>query len=186
MIRSLIRSALVAPLVLVATLAAQNPPPQSGSPPGGPPPRGRPLDDMVRTQLSRVLRTQVGLTESQLQRVQDLNTRLDGQRRQFNQDESRVRQSLRDEVMMGDSTRNATVGELLDRLIRIERQRSDLFEQEHRELAQFMTPMQRAKYMGVQEAVRRRVQELLAEQQGDQQEPPGRGRGGPNRKRPEP
>lgn len=162
--KGLMLFALLAPLAL----AAQNAPPGRGG--------GRPLDEMVRMQIARVLRNQVGLTDVQLQRVQELNTRLDAQRRQLNQDESRVRQSLRDEVIVGDSTRNPVVGGLLDHLVKIERQRSDLFEQEYKELAQFMTPMQRAKYFGVQEAVRRRVQQLLAEQQGDSGDPrPGRG-----------
>lgn len=155
MMRRMLLSMLAAPLAV----AAQHPPPGRGG--------GRPLDVMVRMQIGRVLRNQVGLTDAQMQRVQELNTRLDAQRRQLNQEEARVRQSLRDEVTVGDTSRNAVVGELLDRLVKITGQRSELFEQEQKELAQFMTPMQRAKYFGVQEAVRRRVQQLLAEQQGD-------------------
>jgi len=144
---------------------------------------GRPLDELVREQLARVMRNQVGLNDAQMQKVQELNVRLDQQRRGLNADESRVRQALRDEVMIGDTTHNQAVGELLDRLVRIQRQRGDLVEQEQRDLAQFMSPMQRARYFGVQEAVRRRVQQLLAEQApGDSLARPGRG--APPRKRP--
>lgn len=170
MIRRMLLAALAALAALATPLAliAQNPPPARV---GGPP-----LAEMVRLQIARVLRNQVGLTDAQLQRVQELNTRLDAQRRLLNQDEGRVRQSLRDEVTIGDSSRNAAVAALLDHLVKIARQRSDLLEQEQKELAQFMTPMQRAKYFGVQEAVRRRVQQLLAEPPGDSGSPrPGRG-----------
>lgn len=167
MIRRTLLLALVA-LAAPLALAAQNPSPGRGG--------GAPLAERVRLQIARVLRNRVGLTGAQLQRVQELNRRLDAARRQINQDEGRVRQSLRDEVTIGDSSRNATVAALLDELVKIARQRADLFEQEQKELAQFMTPMQRAKYFGVQEAVRRRVQQLLADAQGDSGSPlPGRG-----------
>ncbi|MBI1810146.1 MAG: hypothetical protein HYR75_09635 [Gemmatimonadetes bacterium] len=169
MIRRLIMLALAVPFAL----GAQNlPAPAAGA---------RPLDEVVRAQLARVLKNQVGLSDAQLQRVQELNTRLDAQRRQMNQEEGRLRQALRDEVTLGDSTRNPAVGDMLDRLMKIERQRAELFEQEHKELGQFMTPMQHAKYLGVQEAVRRRVQQLLAGQPGDS----GATRRGMPRKRPE-
>ncbi len=133
------------------------------------------LEEQVRAQLERVLRSQVGLNDAQLQKVQELTSRLETQKVSLNQEESRVRQVLRDEVLLGDSSRNVRVAELLDRVIKITKQRNDLPEQEQKELALFMSPMQRAKYFGVQELFQRRVRELLQEQRQEQaqQKPPG-------------
>ena len=132
------------------------------------------LEEQVRAQLERVLRSQVGLNDGQLQKVQELTSRLETQKVSLNQEESRVRQVLRDEVLLGDTSRNVRVAELLDRIIKITKQRNDLPEQEQKELALFMSPMQRAKYFGVQELFQRRVRELLQEQRQEQaqQKPP--------------
>ncbi|MCX5766438.1 MAG: hypothetical protein NTZ43_04325 [Gemmatimonadetes bacterium] len=134
------------------------------------------LEEQVRAQLERVLRSQVGLNDGQLQKVQELTSRLEAQKVSLNQEESRVRQVLRDEVLLGDTSRNVRVAELLDRIIKITKQRNDLPEQEQKELALFMSPMQRAKYFGVQELFQRRVRELLQEQRQEQaqQKPPER------------
>ena len=43
----------------------------------------------------------------------------------------------------------------LDQLVQLQRQRVELFAQEQRDLAQFMTPLQRARYTALQEQVRR-------------------------------
>jgi hypothetical protein len=44
--------------------------------------------------------------------------------------------------------------------VQLQRQRVELFAQEQRDLAQFMTPLQRARYTALQEQVRRRVEQL--------------------------
>jgi Spy/CpxP family protein refolding chaperone len=62
--------------------------------------------------------------------------------------------------MSADAANQQKVAGLLDQLMRLQRQRLDLVEGEQRELAKFLTPVQRAKYLGLQNQLRQRMQEL--------------------------
>jgi hypothetical protein len=52
------------------------------------------------------------------------------------------------------------VSELLDASLRLQKQRIAIVEAEQKELARFMTPVQRARYIALQQQFRRRAQEL--------------------------
>lgn len=165
---------------------------QSGSPPQ-PPPQGSggqqggdtgpdraALEQQVRARLGQMMKRQMGLTDAQMSKLQETNRKFDEKRRLLVDQERDVRMSLRDEMLNPDSARSAQVSGLLDRVVRVQRQRVDLLEQEQKELSGFLTPMQRAKYYGAEEQMRRRIQNMRQHQgqarmQGPR--PPG-GRGG--------
>ncbi|HEY2898010.1 MAG TPA: hypothetical protein VGJ12_12805, partial [Gemmatimonadaceae bacterium] len=52
-----------------------------------------------------------------------------------------------------------------DVLVDVQRQRIDLFAREQRDLARFLTPVQRAKYATLQEGLRKKVEQLRQQQQ---------------------
>ena len=79
-----------------------------------------------------------------------------------------TRRGLRDEVLRGDSASSTKIDQFLTDQFKIDRERVDLTEAEQRELGKFLTPVQRAKYLGVQEQIRREMDQLR-----------GRGRGMP-------
>jgi protein CpxP len=91
--------------------------------------------------------------------------------------EREVRMGLRQEIESGDTTRSAQVSALLDRMLVLQRQRLELVEAEQKELATFLTPVQRAKYFGMEEQIRRRVMEMREQQMrrggGDRGRPGG-------------
>ncbi len=118
------------------------------------------LEARVRARMTQMLRTQVGLNDDQLRRLQATNRRFEGQRRELFNQERRVRIELRAAIELGDSTQNAKIGPLLDRTLQLQRERLDLLEAEQRELATFLTPLQRAKLYGFEEQMRRRMQEM--------------------------
>ena len=62
--------------------------------------------------------------------------------------------------MLGEKANQNKVGQLLDETLNLERQRLDLVQSEQRELAKFLTPVQRAKLFGIQNEMRRRTQEM--------------------------
>jgi hypothetical protein len=70
--------------------------------------------------------------------------------------------SLRDELLSQEQgrAREDRVASLLDRAVRVQRQRVELLESEQRELARFLNPTQRAKLLGMQEQIRRNVGEM--------------------------
>ena len=153
--------ALAAPL---STARAQDPPP--------PPPGERDaLEQQVRRRMSEILKSQLGLTDEQVRRLQATNRRFEGQRRALFDQERDVRMDLRRAIDDDDSTR---VGGLLDRMIALQRERLDLTETEQRELATFMTPVQRAKLFGMEEQIRRRMMEMREERMRQGPMAPGR------------
>jgi len=146
-------------------------------PPQAPPPAGdstRPdratLEQQVRERIARVTREQHGTTDEQMANLQETNRKYDEKRRDLVDQERDIRMSLRDEMLRPDSARQGQVAALLDRVIKVQRQRVDIMEQEQKELAGFLTPLQRAKYFALEQQVRQRMNQM---RQGQM-----RGRGG--------
>lgn len=138
-----------------ATLAAQERP-------GAPTQAQRDsLEARVRARMGLMLRNQLGLNDEQVRRFQATNQRFEGQRRELFEQERTVRRELREALSATDTTRQqAQVAALLDRTLELQRRRLDLIEAEQRELATFLSPVQRARLFGIEEQIRRRVMEL--------------------------
>ena len=151
---------VVAALAIAAfPVAAQRPERLQGQP--GMPAQGRAgLERQFRERLAEVVRRRLDLNESQMRQLGAVNNRYERERMLLLRDERQMRQALRAEVLAGDSADQTKVAELLDRALRIQRQRLDLTEREQRDLASFMTPVQRAKYVGIQDDLRRRLEEI--------------------------
>jgi hypothetical protein len=109
-----------------------------------------------------MVKQRLQLTDSQVVRLGETNRRFEEQRRLLMQQERDVRMSLRDELLAEQQGRGSQerIGSLLDRAIRVQRQRAELLETEQRELARFMNPTQRAKLLGMQEQLRRSAGEI--------------------------
>lgn len=171
--------AVAAPVVVpVAAIQAQ---PVRGDRPLGPAQRDS-LEQRVRMRMEQVLKTQLGLSDEQLRQLRATNTRIEQRRRALFQQEREVRVQLRDAMRVQDTTRNAEISGLLDRMIAVQRQRVELLDDEQKELATFLTPMQRARYFGMEEQIRRRVTEMRDNDRGGNARRPGPG-GGPGAKR---
>lgn len=137
---------------------------------GGPPPAaGRDsLEARVQQRMGQMLRTQLGLNDVQMSQLMASNRRFAGRRMELLRQEREVRNELRDELGSGDTTRNAQVGALLERMLSVQRQRVELLEAEQKDLAAFLTPIQRARYFGIEEQIRRRVEEMRDQRQRDE------------------
>lgn len=118
------------------------------------------LEARVRARMAQVLRTQLGLNDEQMTKLAATNRRFEADRRRLTMEERRTRFQLRQEMSQGDSVNQARVGELLDAILRLQRERLTLVEQEQRELATFLTPRQRAQLFGLEEQLRRRMEEM--------------------------
>lgn len=159
-----------------------------------PPPQGRmPAEQRV----GQVMKNQLQLSDSQVGRLQDLMQRFQQRRQALNQDEGQARMTIRDALCGGDTTRGADVAKSLDLVIDVEKRRVAMREDEQRELSAFLTPYQRARFMGFEEQLGammggrggggragRQGQPPGGPPPGDQNGPPprgqGRGRGGPD------
>ncbi len=110
-----------------------------------------------QARLAWLLKAQLGLNDQQMKQLSEVNQRFDARRRELVEQEARTRHSLRREVMKKDSANAAVVDSLLTEQFRLDREQLDLNEAEQRELAGFLTPIQRAQYLGVQEQMRREI-----------------------------
>jgi Spy/CpxP family protein refolding chaperone len=144
-------------LVLASASAAS----AQANPPGAPDnPRRAMLEDRLRERMAMVVRQRLALTDAQMTKLQATNKQFEGQRMQLMTRERDVRRQLRQEILAGDGANQAKVGQLLDQAMQIERQRLDLQQNEQRQLATFLTPVQRARLFGLQNELRRRAQEM--------------------------
>ena len=181
--------ASIAAMVMVAgasvAAVAQSGPP--GGPPG-PPEQGRPggarINDSPRAQIERrlqdrinqVVRQRLALTDEQFARLREVASKIEDDRRALRTDEAITRFSMRQELLAGDRVNEARVTDLLAKMPQLERRRLELMENEQRELAKFLSPTQRARYLGLQDELRRSMQELQRRRQdaSDDSVPPFR------------
>ena len=139
-------------------------------------PEGRAAaQDRVRQRVVRLLRERVGLSDDQLRRLGPVSQRFDARRQAIFREERAARQALRRELTVESANQNQ-VATQIDQLFAIQRRRLDLAAEEQRELALFMAPVQRARYLALQEHLRRRTEEMRR-RRGDG--PRGGGRRGP-------
>ena len=131
--------------------------------------RQRPLDSAggrarlemeLRRNFARMVRQQVGLTDDQMRRLAPISQRYEQQRRQLQVQERDARVSLRQLVLGSQNADSAQVERQLQRLIDVQKRRVELLEAEQRELATFMSPIQRARFGAIQEQIRRRLEQM--------------------------
>ncbi len=119
------------------------------------------VEQRIRQQLWQVAKTRIGFSDEQMTRLEQVSQRYDVRRRALNQQERAQRETLRGEIVADSAANQATIAAALDQIHQIQRQRVEMLAEEQREWGAFMTPLQRAKYMALQEQLRRRLQELL-------------------------
>ncbi len=123
-------------------------------------PRRAMLEQRFRERTAELVRRRLQLNDDQMARLKAANQQLERQRVALVTEERQARMALRSELMSGEAANQQKVSGLLDQLMRLQRQRLDLVEAEQRELAKFLTPVQRAKYLGLQIQLRQRMVEL--------------------------
>lgn len=107
--------------------------------------------------LSAIVQRELKLNADQTQRLSDATRRFEQERRPLFQREVELRRALRQDLAEGATPNQQRVDATLREMLQLQRRRLDLLEAEQRELARFLTPVQRAKYHAIQENVRTRV-----------------------------
>lgn len=124
------------------------------------PPARAELERRFRERTAQVVRRRLELNDDQMAKLEASNRQFDQQRVALIAEERQTRQALRAELTTGNGANQQKVDGLLDQLLRLQRRRLDIVDNEQRELGRFLTPVQRAKYFGLQNEMRRRMQEL--------------------------
>lgn len=116
------------------------------------------LEGTLREALAGAVRTRLNLNDRQASRLMEVNRKFGDDRLRLSRGEVRIRRDLRLAIATGDSTRSPETARLLDDLLDVQRQRLELHQKEQGELSEFLTPEQRARYIGMMEQLRRRIQ----------------------------
>ena len=146
---------LAVALAATTTAHAQRP---GGQRPGGQPPRGE-LEAELRRGFARAVRQRVGLTEDQMRKLAPITQKHATERARIQLDEREARMELGRILRDSASADTAQVERLLARLTDVQKRRVQLMEQEQKDLATIMSPLQRARFLGLQEQLRRQVEE---------------------------
>ncbi len=169
--RGLLFSSWLALFPAIATSQPPVPPSQPGR---------SALEQQLRERTAHVIRRRLDASDKQMEQMEGVNRRFAPQLNELEMQERQARQQLRRQIMLGDSANQPVIGELMTRMLRLQRRRLDVIESEQQELSLFLTPIQRAKYMGLQQQIRHRVEELRRRREGG----PQRDGTGPKRRPP--
>jgi hypothetical protein len=159
-------SLAIAPMALMA----QRPGP-GGRPDAVSQPRERPqrpqdperraeVEQQLRERFSGAVKQQLGLDDAQVRKLQEHNRKFADRRQSLVQRERDARGVLREELQRDQQADNPKVATALQELMKVQKERSALLEDEDKSLSEFLTPLQRARYMALQEAMRKRIEEL--------------------------
>jgi len=131
------------------------------------------LERRFEERLAAVVQRELRTTPEQTQRLGAVTRQFEQQRRPLFQREMALRRELRHQLG-GSSPDGRRVEGAMRELLQLQRRRIDLIEAEQEALAGFLTPVQRARYLALQENLRHRV-----EQRGREGRSRASGPGGP-------
>jgi Spy/CpxP family protein refolding chaperone len=121
---------------------------------------GQRMDRRLQERINQTIRQRLALSDEQFDKMREVASRIEEDRRSLRSEEMTTRFAMRQELLAGEKANDKRVSELLDQMARIDRRRLDLPEREQRDLAKFLTATQRARYIGMQEQLRREMQDL--------------------------
>lgn len=136
------------------------------------------MDRRIQERMGQILKEQLRLSDAQVRQMQETNRKFGPRRAQIGREERMVRDQMRREMGNRDSEGGPELSRLIDRLLEVQRARLTLLGEEQQELATYLTPMQRARYLAFEEELQRRTDEMRRGQDGN--------RGGPGRGPPPP
>ena len=113
----------------------------------------------IRQAMARRIRNQLALSPDQFRTLQTTEQKYDRQRNELQRQERDTRVALRGAML--DSVRDQTkIAGYLDQLTQAQRKRADLVDAEQKELSSFLTPMQRAQYLGLKENMAKLIERV--------------------------
>ena len=146
---------LICALALVTTSAlAQDAATQDTSP------QRKALMNQIRQRWLQVVHDRLGLNDVQMRQLQETTRHFNAQRQTLNQEERAIRTEMRDQVTGVTPADDKHLAAMIDTVLDLQRQRLELTRNEQRELSLFLTPLQRVKYLALQEQLRQQMERL--------------------------
>jgi hypothetical protein len=118
------------------------------------------LAKQIRQRWQEIVRNRLGLNEVQMRQLQETTRHFNAQRQTLNQEERAIRSEMRDQVTGVTPTDDKHLAAMIDTVLDLQRQRLELTRNEQRELSLFLSPLQRVKYLALQEQLRQQMERL--------------------------
>ena len=112
------------------------------------------------------VREELGLNEQQAARLRETAATFGTRRRELESRERSVRSALEGQLRPGIAADKDSVARLTDALVEMRTAYAQSFRDEHREIAKFLDPVQRARLYMMRERLMRRVHEVRGERWG--------------------
>ncbi|HEV8400534.1 MAG TPA: Spy/CpxP family protein refolding chaperone [Gemmatimonadales bacterium] len=171
------RFVLVVTLVLASTLSAQEP----VTPARPDTAEAERLRAQIEERFSQRVQEELRLTPDQSAKLRASQEKFGGQRRTLVRQQMERRRALDDQMQPGVAANADSVKRLMDANQNARAQMLKLEQDEDREMATYLTPVQRARYQQMREGLMRRVMEMRAQRRGGAgggRMGPGMGQGG--------
>jgi protein CpxP len=131
--------------------------------------RAEQLRQEVETRFAARVKDQLGLTEDQSRRMQTTVRGYFQNRRMLEMEEQRLRREVGAELRPGVAADSDRLNRLLDDLVDVRVRYAQSYRDESRELAKFLTPVQRGQYFMMRERLFDQVREFQRQRGGPRQ-----------------
>lgn len=160
------------PYALVVLFAATVVAPAAGQDPAPVPERALLRDRIERTFQARA-REEMSLTDEQATKLQDATRRTSDRRRALDVENRRLNRALAAEMRPGVAADGRLLRRTLDSIVDLRVAAAQIYRDEQRELATFLSDIQRAQYHVLRERVLNRVETVRAQRAPEVERRPG-------------
>jgi len=136
-------------------------------------PQAAMLRQQIETRFAQQIQATLGLSDEQTVKLRGTFNTYAPKRRAMEQEERGIKRGLQGQLRPGIAANSDSVGKLVDRLLELKVTYAKSFVEEDREMAKFLTPVQRAQYQMLRERLMARIEEVRQQRQRQQLGPAG-------------
>jgi len=136
-------------------------------------PQAAVLRQQIETRFAQQIQSTLGLSDEQAVKLRGTFNTYAPKRRAMEQEERGLKRALQGQLRPGIAANSDSVGKLVDRLLELKVTYAKSFVEEDREMARFLTPVQRAQYQMLRERLMARIEEVRQQRQRQQLGPAG-------------
>jgi DNA anti-recombination protein RmuC len=130
------------------------------------PVRNQALRQQIEDRFAERIKAEIGLTDQQLARLRATSTTYGSRRRDLAAQERTLRGALADQMRPGVAANQDSVSKLTDGLVNLRASYAQTLRDENREMAQYLTPVQRSQVLAMRERLTQRIRAIREQRQG--------------------
>jgi DNA anti-recombination protein RmuC len=130
------------------------------------PVRVQALRQQIEDRFAARVKAEAGLTDQQLARLRETSMTYGSRRRELAAQERVLRSALASQMRPGVAANQDSVSKLTDNLVNLRASYAQALRDENREMAQYLTPVQRSQVMAMRERLTQRIREIREQRQG--------------------